>query len=317
MKKNTANFYNKAKKTSLFSICTLLTLWLVIFSGSASAGDLSEQRAQAKNEVGPLFFNKFISLDANLTDSSGPERWQKLFGKPFIGCPTLPLASSETLSLEFTTSGAQAWAGSLDGINLGISTISGFPGGALALPSNSTARESSSSSRPALSFFFDQTSNVTRAAIDNAAREIDKCLSKLPPGNYPGDEFSKLCPYPEIPASQFKQTCVVNTYGEIGEPIENGSGYRVVVHEQKMCDGVGYGRPQPNNPGWVSCYQNTYEGFAKITSGRGGTRISNFRAASKIALRKCGSSRVRANSRKTGICAAKSMVRSLARRSRS
>ncbi len=317
MKKYTQHYYNWVKKAAIFCTRTLLTCGLLTFGGIASAQDLKVLRKQAKNEVGPLFFNKYISLDAYLTESSGPEFWLKLFGKPIVGCPNVPLASSDILNLEFTTSGAKSWAGSLDGINVSIASISGFPGGALAIPSNSSAKVPTSSNGPELSFFFEQTSNVTRAAIDNAAREIDKCLNKLPPGNYPGDEISKLCPYPEIPASQFKQTCVVNTYGEITEPLSDGSGYIVAVKEQMMCDGVGYGRAQPSNTGWISCYQNTYEGIAKITPGQGGARISSLRAASKTALRKCASkasSRARANGRKIRACATKSMAQSIARK---
>jgi len=320
MKQYTQRCYNRAKKAAICCTRTLLTGGLLTFSGIASAQDLNEQRAQAKNEVGPLFFDKFISLDANLTESSGPELWQELFGKPLVGCPTKPLIASDTYSLEFTTSGARAWAGDLDGINVSIASISGFPGGSLAIPSKSSAKAPTSSSKPELSFFFEQTSNVTRAAIDNAAREIDKCLSKLPPGNYPGDEISKLCPYPEIPASQLKQTCVVNTYGDITEPLANGSGYKVAVREQMMCDGVGYGRAQPSNTAWLPCYINTYEGIANITPGQGGARISSLRAASKTALRKCGgkaSSRARASGRKMRACATKSMAQSIASKMRS
>lgn len=235
-----------------------------------------------------------------------------MFGKPLVGCPTQPLLSPDSLNLEFTTSGGQAWAGDLDGLNVKVNSITGFPGGALAMPSNSTAKAPDSDSGPVLSFFFDQTSNVARATIDRIAKEIDECFSKLPAGNYPGDTIAKLCPYPEIPLANFKQTCVVNTYGDIGESIPDGSGYKVRVHEQLMCDGVGYGRAQPTNSGWLSCYVNTYEGVARITAEQDGTRITSLRTAARRALRSCSTRAGAKNSRRRmSQCAAKSITQSL------
>lgn len=302
------------KKTMSYAAASI-GCWLATGITVTHAEDLSARRSEAKQEVGPLFFNKFISIEAKLTDSSGPEYWQKLFGKPFVGCPEQPLESTGTYSIELTTSGAGPWAGSLDGINLKIESVSSYPGGALAIPSNSTAKAPSSFKGPELSFAFYQTDNVKRAAIDRAAQEIDKCLSKLPPGNYTGDSIARLCPYPEIPTSQLRQSCAVNTYGDIREKLSDGSGYKVIVHEQLMCDSVGYGKPAPRNTGWVSCYQNTYTGVANITSGRGGARVLALRAASKVAMRKCsGKAEIKAkgNNRKIGRCATNSIAHSLA-----
>ncbi len=298
------------KKTMSYTVA-LIVCCLATGISITHAEDLSVRRAEATKEVGPLFFNKFISIEAKLTDSSGPEYWQKLFGKPFVGCPDQPLESTGTYNIELTTSGAGPWAGSLDGINLKIESLSSFPGGALAMPSDSTAKAPSSFKGPELSFAFYQTDNVKRAAIDRAAQEIDKCLSKLPPGNYTGDSIARLCLYPEIPTSQLKQSCAVNTYGDIKEKLSDGSGYKVIVHEQLMCDSVGYGKPAPRNTGWVSCYQNTYAGVANITSGRGGARVLALRAASKVAIRKC-SGKTKGNNRKIGRCATKSLAHSLA-----
>jgi hypothetical protein len=283
--------------------------------GVAQGDEIDPLRERARKEVAPLFFGKFVSIDAALVDSSGPEKWRKLFGKPLVGCPRASFPSAETMNLELTTAGGGPWAGSLDGINVRVTSAAGSSGGGLAMPSNSTARVPNSEKGPAFSFFFNQTSNVERGVIDRAAREVDQCLSKLPAGRYEGDEISRLCPYPELPVANFRQTCVVDTYGDISDPLPDGSGYAVTVIEQLMCDGVGYGRAQPTSTAWLPCYTNTYRGVAEIKSGTGGARIAALRDAAKSALRRC-SSNISGKSRRAnrmGSCAAKSISHRLAK----
>lgn len=182
------------------------------------------------------------------------------------------------------------------------------------MPTNSTAKVPGSTSGPELSFFFDQTGNVARAAVDRAAQEIDRCLSALPVGRYEGDEISRLCPYPSL--KDFKQTCVVILNGYITERLADGSGYKATVNQQLMCDGVGYGRAQPTNTGWMSCYQNSYEGVATISSGQGGARLARLRSASKKALQQCSANNRSASRRvqnRMDRCAAKIIARNLRR----
>ena len=284
----------------------------LLLASVSQAQDLGDQRSGARNELAPLYFNKFIEIESTLIESTGPERWTTLFGKPIVGCPSQTRTPADTLNIDFSTSGPQSWAGDLDGINLETTTVAGLSGGALAVPSNSTARVQEGPGRPELTFSFDATNNVVRAAIDRANREIDRCLSNLPPGNYPGDEISRLCPYPEIPVSQLQQTCVYNTYGTIGERLADGSGYKVTVLDQMLCDGVGYGRAQPRNTGWIGCYTNTYEGVAKITAGRGGESVAARRAAVKNAMRKCAVAKGKNAHRKVGRCAARRIAQSMA-----
>lgn len=55
------------------------------FANLSHAEDLNDQRQAARQEVAPLFFNKFISVDAELVSSSGPEFFQRLLEHVLLG----------------------------------------------------------------------------------------------------------------------------------------------------------------------------------------------------------------------------------------
>lgn len=280
---------------------------------AASAEDLSTRREKARSEVGPLFFNKEVSIEAQLASVDGPEWWERNFGKKVFGCPAAPSTDQpQELSMEFSTGGAGAWAGDLDGINTDIRKPTGAIGGGFAVPSNSTARLPEMQSGPELEFLFDGTADVKRSLVDAAAEKFDRCFSNLPAGTYLGDELSRLCPAPEVTRSQQKQTCVPYVSGVIGEKLADGSGYKVSITQQTMCDFVGYGRSGDTSTAFTPCFFQRYEGVAKMDGRRSSAKIRSLKAASKKALRECGKNVRKLDPRKVVQCVHKSMIKSMA-----
>jgi hypothetical protein len=299
-----------------FALLTLTLAAVVNALGLAAAygEDLSSLRRKGLNEVSPLFLNKQVSIQAQLVSAEGPEWWERNFNTKAFGCPANPVTDpSEELSLNFSTGRAGTWAGDFDGINTEIRKPTGAIGYGLVVPSNSTARLSERQTRPELEFTFDGTMNVKRALVDAAAEQIDQCVSKLPSGIYAGDELSRLCPAPEVTRAQQKQTCVPYVSGFIGEELADGSGYKVYVNHQTMCDFVGYGRSGNSNTSFTPCFFQRYEGVAKIDGGPQSARFRALKAASKKALRACGNIGRKRDSAKTAQCVQTSMVKSMAR----
>ena len=283
-------------------------------TGAGSSEDLSALRQKALADVGPVFLNKRVSIEANLVSSEGPEWWQKVFGTKVFGCPANPVTEpSQKLSLNFITGKAGRWAGSLDGINTAITKSTGAIGGGLAVPSNSSGRLPEVQSGPEFDFSFDGTQDVRRALVDVVAEQIDKCVSKLPLGSYKGDEISRLCPAPEVTRSQQKQTCVPVVTGSIGEQLADGSGYKVNVNQQTRCDFVGYGRSGDSNTGFTSCFSQHYEGVAKIEDGQQSAKTSALRASARQALNDCGKRGRKRDSGRIAQCVHKSMMNRITR----
>jgi hypothetical protein len=261
-----------------------------------------------------LFFDKQVSIQAQLVSAEGPEWWEKTFGKKVFGCPALPSTGQpEELSIAFSTGGAGAWAGDLDGINTDIRKPTGAIGSGLVVPSKSTARLPESQSGPEFEFLFDGTSDVKRALVDAAAEKIDRCVSNLPVGNYLGDDLSRLCPAPEVSRGEQNQTCVPYVRGVIGEKLADGSGYKVSVTQQTMCDFVGYGRSGNTNTGFTSCSFHYYEGVAQMDGEKSSARLRSLKAVSRKALRDCGRNGRKLDSRKIARCVEKSMAKSRTR----
>jgi hypothetical protein len=160
-------------------------------------------------------------------------------------------------------------------------------------------------------FTFDGTIDIKRSLVDAAAEKIDQCVSKLPSGSYPGDELSRLCPVPTVSRTQQKQTCVPLISGVIGEKLADGTGYKVSINQQTMCDFVGYGRPNDSNTGFTSCFQQRYEGVATISGGQPSAQVRALKAASSKAFRECGRSSRKRNGTKVAQCVKTNMLRSM------
>jgi hypothetical protein len=258
--------------------------------GAVSADENSGERERGRTEVSP-YFNKQVAVRAALVRSSGPEWSEQFFNTSLFGCPTAPAAPVEpTKDITFTTAGAGAWAGAVDGINTVITTPDGTRGGGFAIPSNSTARVPESNKGPELQFLFDGTLNVRRALIDAAAAEFDRCFSKLPAGSYSSDDLMRLCPYRTVTRDQQKQTCVVNIEGSVGQARSDGSGFDVTLTESTMCDFVGYGRSGDTNTSFIACYYNEYQGVATISAQiqERTPQVQQLRAAKKQMSKTCG-----------------------------
>jgi hypothetical protein len=318
---NMKNAKNEMSKSGLMKMMAtgvrvgaLATVINVLGLAAAYGEDLSSLRRRGLEEVSPLFLNKQVSIQAQLVSAEGPEWWERNFNTRVSGCPANPVTDpSAELSLNFSSGGAGSWAGDFDGINTKISKPTGAIGYGLAVPSNSTSRVSERQERPELEFTFDGTMEVKRALVDAAAEQIDRCFSSLPSGSYSGDQLSQLCPAPEVTRAQQRQTCVPYVSGFIGEKLADGSGYKVYVNQQTMCDFVGYGRSGNSNTNFTPCFFQRYEGVAKIDGGPQSTKVRALKAASKKALRACGKIGRKRDSRKTARCVQASMVKSMAR----
>jgi hypothetical protein len=295
-------------------VVALATVMNTLALTAAHGEDLSSRRRRGLDEVTPLFLNKQVSIQAQLVSAEGPEWWERNFKTSVFGCPATPVTEpSAELSLNFSSGGAGAWAGDFDGINTKISKPTGAIGFGLAVPSKSTSRLSDRQTRPELEFTFDGTMDVKRALVDAAAEQIDRCFSKLPAGIYAGDQLSRLCPAPEVTRAQQKQTCVPYVSGVIGEKLADGSGYKVYLNQQTMCDFVGYGRSGNTNTSFTPCFFQSYEGVATIVGGPQSAKFRALKAASKKALKACGKIGRKRDSGKTAKCVQTSMVKSMAR----
>lgn len=294
-------------------IAALFALVNSVALATAFADGLSARRETARSEIGPLFFGKQVSIQAQLSSFDGPEWWERNFGTKVFGCPAAPVTDqAQEMSLTFTTGGAGAWAGDLDGINTEIKKPTGAIGSGFAVPSNSTARLPEMRSGPELEFLFDGTADVKRSLVDAVAEKVDRCFSNLPPGTYLGDELSRLCPVPEVTRGQQKQTCVPYVSGVIGDKLADGSGYKVLITQQTMCDFVGYGRSGNTNTTFTPCFFQRYEGVATMADRRSSAEMRAVKIASKKALRDCGKNNRALGSRKIAQCVHKSMVKSMA-----
>lgn len=244
-------------------------LSLILVYGAASlsvADDYQSERERARRELAP-FFRKQVVVQSALERSVGPEWAQNLFKRKLFGCPAEPVAPAQpTKEVVFTTGDPGPWAGSLDGINVRIAALDGSRGWGLAVPSNSTARLPEFRNGRELEFIFDGTLDVRRSLVDAAAAEFDRCFSQLAGGGYSWDDLMRLCPYRPVTRSEQKQSCVLSTYGTVGAPLSDGSGFEVRISEWTMCDFVGFGRSGESNTGFTSCFFNEYKGVATISA---------------------------------------------------
>jgi hypothetical protein len=295
--------------------CALALATLLCHAGGstvASADKLERKRREGLEEV-RFFLNKDVQLEATLVSKAGPDEIYSFLGIQLEGCPAAPTSEiPDQLSTQFRIGGAGAWVGDLDGVNARITKATGSPGSGFAVFSAGRAPEFPGG--PEFQFSFDGSFNVRRALIDSALERLEACVKRLPPGRYPGDELQRLCPSEEFSREQVGQTCVPYMEGTIGDPLPDGTGYKVFVNQGTKCDFVanrGKGSPSTS---FTACYNGFYEGVARLSSPQGTT--SALKRAAATAKRTCKKVRAKASRRALNACAAKAMSQSMDSRTR-
>ena len=280
----------------------------------ADAQDLSSRRRAGLEELRAAYLNKEFSIEATLVSQSGPEFLSNLFGKQLEGCPAPGPEAAKSFTTRLRVEGAGAWAGDFDGINTKVKSAIGSSGSGFAVPSRSSARLPEFQKGPELEFIFDGTQDVQRSLIEEALRRVDRCLSAVPVGIYGPDELARRCPYPNISREKVGQTCVPFTSGIISEPLADGSGYKVVVNQGTVCDFVGFKGQASNSTSFMGCYNQQYEGIARVVNAREGA--SALAKMATTAKRQCKRLKRKRSARSIDACVMRVMGRAMERSGR-